>query len=95
MSYENPAPAYGQPGPAKPETNLVWGILTTILCCLPLGIVSIVKASKVDSLWAQGDYAGAQAASEDAKKWAIYSAIAGVVFSVLYLIFFFTVMSNA
>lgn len=47
MSYENPAPAYGQPSQPKPDSNLVWGILTTILCCLPLGIVSIVKASKV------------------------------------------------
>ena len=44
MSYENPAPAYGQPSQPKPDSNLVWGILATILCCLPLGIVSIVKA---------------------------------------------------
>lgn len=94
MSYENPAPAYGQPSQPKPDSNLVWGILATILCCLPLGIVSIVKASKVDSLWAQGNFAGAQAASEDAKKWAIYSAIAGIVFGVLYAILTFTVLSN-
>ena len=28
--------------------NLVWAILTTLFCCLPLGIVSIVHAAKVD-----------------------------------------------
>lgn len=36
----------------KPDNNLVWGILVTILCCLPFGIVSIIKASSVDNLWA-------------------------------------------
>ncbi|MBO7197759.1 MAG: CD225/dispanin family protein, partial [Tidjanibacter sp.] len=34
-----------------PSSNLIWGILTTIFCCLPFGIVSIVFASRVDSLW--------------------------------------------
>jgi hypothetical protein len=30
-----------------PDTNLVWAILCTVLCCLPLGIVSIIKATSV------------------------------------------------
>ena len=38
----------------KPDNYLVWAILSTVFCCLPLGIVAIVKASKVDALWAQG-----------------------------------------
>ena len=38
----------------KPENNLVWGILCTVLCCVPFGIVSIVSATRVDSLWAMG-----------------------------------------
>jgi hypothetical protein len=42
------------------------GILCTVLCCLPLGIVSIVYASKVSGLWAQGRYAEAQEASANA-----------------------------
>lgn len=48
------APQYGAPQYAQPQsnrpmppTNLVWGILVTIFCCLPFGIVSIVKASQV------------------------------------------------
>lgn len=40
---------YGQE--AAPGNNLVWGILATVFCCLPFGIVSIVKASKVNALW--------------------------------------------
>ena len=46
---------YGAPSPA-PDNNLVWAILSTLFCCLPLGIVSIVKAASVNSLWAQGQY---------------------------------------
>ena len=33
----------------KPDNWLVWAILSTILCCLPLGIVSIIYATKVDN----------------------------------------------
>ncbi len=71
----------------KPETNLVWAILSTILCCLPLGVVSIVYASKVDSLWSQGLQAEAVESSKKAKKWAMIGAIAGVVGAILYVIF--------
>ena len=28
--------------------NMVWAILTTLFCCLPFGIVSIVYAAQVD-----------------------------------------------
>ena len=74
-------PQYGQPQypqypqggmPPRPDSYLVWAILTTVLCCMPLGIVAIVKSSQVESRYNQGDYAGAQKASEDAKKWCIY-----------------------
>ncbi len=73
------------PGP-PPNNNLVWAILTTILCCLPFGIVSIVKATQVNSLWAQGQTAEAQAAADAAKKWAIISAVLGVIAIVLSII---------
>ena len=70
----------------KPDNYLVWAILCTILCCLPLGIVSIVYAAKVDGLYSSGDFDGAQEAADNAKKYAKYGAICGVVFGVLYLI---------
>ena len=86
-SYQ-PQPGYGpqQPygaRPPMPDTYMVWAILATLLCCLPFGIVSIVKASQVSSLYNQGRYQEAVAASEAAKKWAIWSAIAGVVLSII------------
>ncbi|WP_328611718.1 CD225/dispanin family protein [Amycolatopsis sp. NBC_00345] len=74
-----------QPGP-PPSNNLVWAILTTIFCCLPFGIVSIVQAAKVNGLWAQGQGAAAQQAAQSAKKWAIISAAIGVVLIVISII---------
>ena len=76
----------GPPGP-PPENNLVWAILSTLFCCLPLGIVAIVKAANVNSLWAAGQFQQAQQASEDARKFALWAAIAGVVLGVIYFAF--------
>lgn len=83
------APQFGYQGGApgmEPDNNLVWAILCTVLCCLPLGIVAIVKSTSVSKLWAMGDFAGAQRAADEAKKWAMWGAIIGVVVVVLYLI---------
>lgn len=66
--------------------HLVWAILTTLFCCLPAGIVSIVYAAQVTGKLASGDIAGAQESSNNAKKWAMWSAIIGVVAIVLYII---------
>jgi len=68
-----------QPQGAAPSSHLVLGILTTLFCCLPFGIISIVKASQVNGLWAQGQFAEAQASSAAAKKWAIWSIVATVL----------------
>lgn len=75
----------------RPESNLVWAILSTLFCCLPFGIVSIVHAAKVDNLYNTGDYEGAQEASTKARNWAIYSMCAvlplfllGVIIALVY-----------
>lgn len=73
--------------PPLPPTHLVWAILTTVCCCLPFGIVAIVKASKVERYYFNGLYAEALEASNDAKKWSIIAAIVGVVGGILYFIF--------
>ena len=76
-----------------PDNNLVWAILCTILCCLPLGIVAIVKATSVEKLWYQGRYAEAQKSSEDAKKYSIWGAALAVIGFVLYLIVIFAAIA--
>jgi Interferon-induced transmembrane protein len=86
-----PPPSYGAPGVPGPQGTpppnyLVWAILSTILCgCgFPLGIASIVFSTQVNSKWAMGDVAGAQAASHKAKNFAIWAAAVGIAFAVLY-----------
>jgi predicted secreted protein len=88
MTQPPPPPGYPpqQPGGQAPNNYLVWAILTTLFCCLPFGVVAIVKSSQVNGLWAQGQYAEAQASAEAAKKWSMWAAIAGVVAGVIYAI---------
>ena len=90
QSYNpNPGAPYGGVPPIGPPPKnwLVESILVTLFCCLPFGIVGIINASKVNTLLASGDYAGAQAASVQAGKWVKYGLIAGGIFVVLYIVF--------
>lgn len=68
--------------------NLVWAILSTLFCCLPLGIVSIVYAAQVDGRRAAGDIAGARESARKAGFWAICSALAVPVLLLLWFLFF-------
>jgi hypothetical protein len=45
-SYPRPARVHARV-PAVPN-NLVWAIVSTLLCCWPLGVVSIIYAVRVD-----------------------------------------------
>ncbi len=73
----------------RPKNYLVESILVTIFCCLPLGIVGIINASKVNSAFDQGNFEEANKASADAKKWTKIGFISGIVVMVLYLVFLF------
>jgi len=81
-----PGPQPGWQGQPEPDNHLVWAILCTVLCCLPFGIVSLVYSNKVSGLWSQGRWAEAQAAADNAKKWAIIGAIVGAVFAVIIVV---------
>lgn len=88
QQYGQPGAAqpYGQPAGGPPPNYLVWAILSTVLCCLPLGIASIVFAAQVNGKYASGDIAGAQDSSRKAKQFAIWGAVAGVIVIVLYIL---------
>lgn len=75
-----PAP---QPAAAKPDSLLIWSILSTVLCCLPLGIVAIVYSTRVDPLWDKGAYEEAYQAAKNAKTWCILSVVLGLVGGIL------------
>ena len=80
-------PPIGGPGGSPPDNKLVWSILVTLFCCLPFGIVAIIKSAEVNSKWSAGDVAGANQSAADAGKWIKWSVIAGVVVAVIYLVF--------
>lgn len=84
-----------QPSGPKPPSYLVWAILTTLFCCLPFGIVSIVYAARVDSKYNAGDMAGSLEASNNAKKWAIISALVSVALLVLWVLLVVAVGSSS
>lgn len=74
----------------RPNTYLALGILVTIFCCLPFGIVSIVYASKVDSCWNNGRKNEAMDNSRKAKNWALWGlfiSLAGYLIYILLLLF--------
>jgi hypothetical protein len=90
-----PAPGYGYGMPAgpAPDNYLVWAILSTVLCCLPLGIVSIIKSTQVNTLWAQGQYDEARKSAADAKKWAMWSAISTAIVYVVIIIIYVIIIA--
>lgn len=84
----NPYQAPGGSG-APPQINnyLIPAIFTTVCCCLPFGIVSIVYAAQVNGLLAAGNVAGAQKAADSAKMWFWIALGTGIAFQLLYLLF--------
>ena len=63
----------------RPQNYLVLAILSTIFCCMPAGVVSIIYAAKVNGLYAEGRYNEAIAASKNAKTWGIVSLVSAIL----------------
>ncbi len=92
-AMQQPAPYSASQYPVIP--NYLWqSIVVTVLCCLPFGVVSIVYAAKVDGLVAQGDLAGANAASKSAKTWAIAGVGSWAALVGIYIIFVIIAVST-
>lgn len=77
-----------QPSMPKPDNHMLMAVLTTVFCCLPLGVVGIVYASKVDSLYYAGDYAGATNAANSARRWSLIGIVGSIVISIIYMIIY-------
>lgn len=82
-----------QQGEPDIPSHMTKAILTTFCCCLPLGVVAIVKASSVSSAVRRGDYEEARKLSEEANTWANWSIGLGVGAGLIY--FFITIAANA
>ena len=79
-------PPQGAAPPTPIQNYLVFAILATVFCCLPAGIPAIVYAAQVNGKLQAGDYAGAQAASSNAKLWCWISLGAGLGVALLYIL---------
>lgn len=64
----------------RPKTYLALAIITTLMCCLPLGVVSIIFASQVESKFKAGDIDGAEKASKNALTFGIIALVTGIIF---------------
>lgn len=81
---QQPSPNWAPPPPpVAPPANipnyLVPAIISTICCCLPAGIVSIIYATQVNTKVAAGDVQGAMDSSAKAKMWFIIAIVVGVI----------------
>ena len=59
MEQNNLEQQVSTPMPPKPDNNMVLAIACTVCCCLPFGIVGIIKASKVNGLYLTKQYEAA------------------------------------
>ena len=80
--YSSPA-AYPRQSYEKVPNNLVLAIFSTLCCCLPFGIVSIVYASQVDGHSSRGDVMRARDSADKARTWAIASIVCGLIGGVI------------
>lgn len=71
-------PGYPQQQPPQIDNNMTMSIVSIFLFW-PLAIPAIINASKVNPLLQQGDYAGAQAAAAESKKWSKWALIIGLI----------------
>ena len=62
---------------------LVPAVLSTVFCCLPVGVVAIIFAAQVNSKIAAGDIAGATESSKKAKMFT-FIAVGGGALAIIF-----------
>ncbi|MGW4482022.1 CD225/dispanin family protein [Rhodococcus triatomae] len=80
--------------PPLPATNAGWAAAALIFFW-PLAFAAFNHSSRVYPLWATGDYAGAQHASDRAKSLGKWSLLLWVVFLALVVVFYVVVIAFA
>lgn len=61
--------------PPCPKNHMAMAVLSTIFCCLPFGIVAIIKAAQVNSFYMNGFYERAQISANDAQSGLSYQSL--------------------
>ncbi|MEA5128830.1 MAG: CD225/dispanin family protein [Proteiniphilum sp.] len=76
--------------PLKPRNWLWQSILATLFCCIPFGVVGIIYAAKVDSLYFNGKYEESERMSRKARMWTLASVGAALLYVIFWIILFAT-----
>lgn len=82
FKVEAPTPA----APPNIPTYLGQAILSTLCCCIPLGITAWVFSAQVSKKLATGDYAGARRASDNANLFSWLSLGIGFAINSIWLL---------
>ena len=80
---------------AVQPSNSMGSAIAALILFWPLGIPAIINATKVNSLWAQGQYEAAHTASAKAAKFGRIGVIVGValqILNILYVFLYFIIM---
>jgi len=72
-----------------PKTWMLESILTTIFCCLPIGLASVVLAYLVKKFYKQGNYEIAESISEEAGKLVRWGVIIGLIWGVIWGVYYY------
>ncbi len=84
-------PEYNSQIPPMKPTTWLWQAIAVTLCCSPIfGVIGIIFAARVNSLYYSGLYEESQKASKKAKMWVIIGFVFGIVATIAYTIFIFT-----
>ena len=69
--------------PPRIASYLIWSIISTLCCCLPLGVVAIIFSIDCKSDWVAGRYESAKSNSH----WAFYCNVICLICLIVGLIF--------
>jgi archaellum biogenesis protein FlaJ (TadC family) len=69
-----------------PRTYLLFSVLVTIFCFPPTGLVALVNAMRVNSLWKTQQHDKSRKASRRARNWGLLSLAIGIVM-VVFVVF--------
>ena len=84
--YYSPPQQTTRPYQPMPPTYMAQAILVTLFCCLPFGIVAIVKAASVSTSYGRGDYELAKRQSDEAWSWVANSMITWLALFAIYIV---------